>query len=131
VVYKNGKPWAEDTVRTTGAPTALAIKADRSALRADGSDLAFITVKISDQDGLTVPRTNNAVMFSVSGPADLIATDNGDATSLVSFQSPQRAAFNGLVLAIVRTRPGQGGRIVVKASSEGLSSAAVTIDSAP
>jgi beta-galactosidase len=131
VVYKNGKPWAEDTVRTTGAPTALAIKADRSALRADGSDLAFITVKISDRDGLTVPRTNNAVTFSVSGPADLIATDNGDATSLVSFQSPQRAAFNGLVLAIVRTRPGQGGRIVVKASSEGLSSAAVIIDSAP
>jgi beta-galactosidase len=129
VVYKHGKPWAEDTVRTSGAPARLALSADRSALQADGTDLAFITVAITDKDGRTVPRTSNLVKFSVSGPADLVATDNGDATSLVSFQSPERAAFNGLALAIVRTRPGQGGRIVVSASGDGLAGASVTLNS--
>jgi beta-galactosidase len=60
-----------------------------------------------------------------------VATDNGDATSLVSFQSPERAAFNGLALAIVRTRPGQGGRIVVSAASDGLAGTPVVLHSLP
>jgi beta-galactosidase len=131
VVYKHGKPWAEDTVRTSGAPARLALSADRSALQADGTDLAFITVAITDKDGRTVPRTSNLVKFSVSGPADLVATDNGDATSLVSFQSPERAAFNGLALAIVRARAGEAGQIVVTAASEGLAGASVTLNSKP
>jgi beta-galactosidase len=131
VVYKQGKPWAEDTVRTTGTASRLALSADRSELQADGKDLSFITVTIADKDGRPVPRSSNQVRFSVTGPADLVATDNGDATSLVSFQSPERAAFNGLALAIVKTRPGQAGKIVVRAVSDGLGSATLTLNSKP
>jgi beta-galactosidase len=131
VVYKQGKPWAEDTVRTTGSAARLAMSADRNELQADGKDLSFVTVAIADKDGKPVPRTSNVVRFSVTGPADLVATDNGDATSLVSFQSPERAAFNGLALAIIKTRPGQAGKIVVRAVSDGLGSATVALNSKP
>nr|WP_315222766.1 beta-galactosidase GalB [uncultured Duganella sp.] len=131
VVYKQGKQWAEDTVRTTGAAAKLKLAADRSALSADGKDLSFVTLTIADKDGLAVPRSHNKVKFTVSGPAELVATDNGDATSHVSFQSPERPAFNGLALAIVRTRAGQGGKIVVTATSEGLGSAKVELSSKP
>lgn len=131
VVWKNGKRWAEDTVQTTGTPAGLALSADRAVLQADGKDLAFVTVAITDRQGRPVPRSGNQVRFSVSGPADLVATDNGDATSLVSFQSPERAAFNGLALAIVRTRPGQPGRIVLRAVSDTLAGATLTLRSEP
>lgn len=131
VVYKQGKPWAEDTVQTTGAAAKLALTADRSALAADGKDLSFVTVAVTDKAGRMVPRTSNKVRFSVSGPAELVATDNGDATSHVSFQSPERAVYNGLALAIVRTKAGKGGPIVVTATSEGLGSAKVTLSSKP
>jgi beta-galactosidase len=120
VAYKNGRPWAQDRVVTTGPAAQLVLSADRSTLRADGRDLSFVTVKIADKDGLLVPRSMNTVRFELSGPADLVATDNGDATSFVSFQSPERKAFNGLLLAIVRTRPGQTGKITLKATSPGL-----------
>ncbi|MBW8896671.1 MAG: DUF4982 domain-containing protein, partial [Massilia sp.] len=129
VAYKKGKRWAEDTVRTTGPAAKLTLAADRSALRADGSDLSFVTLTITDKDGRAVPRSHNTVRFSVSGPAELVATDNGDATSHVAFQSPERAAYNSLALAIVRTRAGQAGPIVVTATSEGLGSAKVTLES--
>ena len=33
-------------------------------IRADGHDLSFITVRIADKDGLTVPRTHNLVRFA-------------------------------------------------------------------
>jgi beta-galactosidase len=131
VVYKNGKRWAEDTVRTTGAAARLLLAADRSKLSADGQDLAFVTVTIADKDGQPVPRAHNRVSFSLSGPGEIVATDNGDPTSFESFQSTGRAAFNGLALAIVRTRPGQAGKLVLTAKAEGLSSAQVTLDSAP
>jgi beta-galactosidase len=129
VVYRNGKPWAEDTVRTTGGAARLELAPDRAKLRADGQDLAFVTVRIADRDGLTVPRTHNRVSFSITGPGEIVATDNGDATSFESFQSKERNAFNGLALAIVRTLPGQGGKVVVRVRAEGLESAEVTLDS--
>jgi beta-galactosidase len=131
VVYKQGKPWAEDTVQTTGPAAKLSLSVDRSVVQADGKDLAFVTVAIADKDGRMVPRTSNPVRFTVTGPGELVATDNGDATSLVSFQSPERAAYNGLALAIVRTKPNQGGQITVSATSKGLASAKVTLNSKP
>ena len=129
VAYKNGRQWAEDEVKTTGDAAKLILNPDRTDIKADGQDLSFITVAIADKAGLTVPRSHNLVEFEVSGPADIIATDNGDATSLVSFQSKERQAFNGLALVIVRTKPGQTGDIVVKAKSDGLAPAEVTLKS--
>lgn len=129
VAYRGGKKWAEDVVRTAGAAAKLALTADRSALRADGSDLAFITVAIADREGVMVPRAKNRVAFTVSGPGEIIATDNGDATSFESFQSPARAAYNGLALVIVRTKSGVPGAITVHASSPNLAGAEVTVRS--
>jgi beta-galactosidase len=129
VAYRNGKPWAEDTVRTTGGAARLALAPDRATLRADGQDLVFVTVRIADRDGLTVPRSHNRVSFSITGPGEIIATDNGDATSFEPFQSKERKAFNGLALAIVRTLPGQAGKVVVRARADGLEGAEATLDS--
>jgi len=129
VVYKNGRRWAEDKVATSGPAARLALEADRSTLRADGSDLAFVTVRILDKDGRPVPRTHDRIRFSLSGPGEIVATDNGDPTSFESFQSRERNAFNGLALAIVRTRAGEGGKVVLSATAEGLGGAQVMLES--
>jgi beta-galactosidase len=129
IAYKQGKKWTEDVVKTTGAPAKLLLTPDRASLHADGSDLAFITVVIADQNGLLVPRSKNRVAFSVSGPAEIIATDNGDATSFESFQSHKRDAFNGLALVVIRTRAGTPGAITLKATSDGLAAAEISLTS--
>ena len=129
VVYKKGKRWAEDTVATTGKPAKLLVSADRAQLRADGKDLSFVTVTIADKDGRPVPRTHDRITFKLSGPGEIVATDNGDATDLEAFQSPQRKAFNGLALAIVKTKAGEAGKVTLTASADGLEGAQVTLDS--
>ncbi len=129
IAYKHGKKWAQDVVRTTGPAKKLLIEADRKSPKADGQDLVFVTVTIADAKGLLVPRSKNRVRFEVSGPADIIATDNGDATDHEVFQSKERNAYNGLCLAIVRTRPGQPGAITVRAASDGLQPARLTVRS--
>ena len=120
IAYKNGKRWAEQTIQTTDSASQLIISADRSVINADGSDLSFITIKVADKNGQTVPESTNKVTFHIEGPGEILATDNGDPASLVSFASTAREAYSGLVLAIVRSKKGKPGSIKITASSDGL-----------
>lgn len=120
VAYKAGQPWAEDVRRTAGAPAKIALTPDRATFRADGSDLVYVTVDLTDAAGVLTPRANNLVRFSLRGPGDIIATDNGNPVSFESFQAPERKAFNGRAIVIIRSRAGQPGTLVLRAESEGL-----------
>jgi beta-galactosidase len=128
VAYKNGTQWATETVETAGAATKLRIAPDRAMLTADGKDLSFVTVTVADAEDRLVPRSSNPIRFEVSGPGEIVATDNGDPTDTVVFSSRDREAFNGLALAIIRTSAGQPGQIVVTATSQGLTTASVTLN---
>ncbi len=127
VAYKNGAQWATQTMKTTGAASQIAMSADRTIIANDGEDLSFVTVKIDDAQSLMVPRSGNALQFTIEGAGKIVATDNGDATDLTSFQSHSRRAFNGLALVIVRAKKGASGPITVRASADGLQSGAITI----
>jgi beta-galactosidase len=131
VAYKNGKPWAEATRRTTGMASALKLEADRSAIRADGSDLSFVTVSLRDAKGDLVPTAAPLLRFHVDGAGEFVAADNGDPTDLRTFSEPQRNAFNGLALAIVRARRGASGPIQLTVDSDGLPSAKLTLSATP
>lgn len=127
VCYKNGKAWATHIVKTTGNATKLKMTADRNTVIADDVDLVFITVDVADSNGLVVPRSNPLVKFSIEGAGEIVATDNGDATSFVPFQSTERPAYNGKVLVIVKAKKDQKGQFTVKAQSEGLQATSTTI----
>lgn len=127
VTYRQGRPWADAVQRTTGAAAGLRATADRAVLHADGQDLAFVKVEVVDRDGLLVPRSKPLLKFSVSGPADLVATDNGDATDHRAFGSAERNAFNGLALAIVRPHAGARAPITLRVESEGLGAAEIRL----
>lgn len=128
VAYKEGKQWAEAVMETTGEAVQLQLTADRNIIDADGKDLSFITVKVVDDEGRMVPRSNNEIEFSIEGPGEIVATDNGDQTDLVAFPSRIRKAFNGLALVIVRANAGQEGEIIITAKSSGLKEGQVRIN---
>lgn len=127
VAYKNGKKWAEETIQTTGAAAQLKVKADRTVIAADGNDLSFITVSVTDKNGVIVPVANNNISFSIEGAGEIVATDNGDPANLVSFASKEREAYFGLVLVIVRSKAGVPGVIKVKVTAPGLTAAVVEL----
>ena len=129
IAYKQGRKWAEDIVKTTGEAAQLRLSADRSVVKADGADLSFITVQVTDEKGLLVPTAKNALQFSVEGVGEIVATDNGDATNMISFSSPQRQAFNGLCLVIVKAKAGDAGVIKLKARGEGVKESTIEIKS--
>ncbi|KAL5603704.1 hypothetical protein FOVSG1_006454 [Fusarium oxysporum f. sp. vasinfectum] len=127
VVYKRGMQWATQSTQTSGEAVAIKLETDRIAIDVDGEDLAFLRVAITDAKGRTVPNANHTITFSVTGPGEIIATDNGYPADLTTFRSKKRNAFNGLALAIVRSKSRDRGSFTVKADSHGLKAASITI----
>jgi len=123
VAYKGGKQWATDSVKTAGAASKLILTPDRLTIANDGKDLSFVTLTVVDKSAQMVPRSMNLIHFEVSGPGEIVATDNGDPTDMTAFASRDRKAFNGLALAVVRAKRWQNGQIIVIARSDGLGEA--------
>ena len=71
------------------------------------------------------------MQFAIDGPGEIVAVDNGDATSFEPFQASEHKAYNGLALVIVRSRAGAPGTIVLKAGAPVLAPAVATIKSKP
>jgi len=129
VATKDGKKWAEAITRTTGEPKGLRVAADRAELTGDGQDLSYVTVEVVDARGDVVPTATTSLEFKIEGPADLVATDNGDPTDLTTFSTPQRKAFSGKALAILRAKRGASGTATLSIQSKetGVKSVAIKI----
>ncbi|KAF2856827.1 glycoside hydrolase family 2 protein [Plenodomus tracheiphilus IPT5] len=128
VTYKNGTEWATSSIRTTGAATTIRLTADRKEIAADGDDLSFVSLELVDDNGELVRNANDHVTFSISGPGEIVATDNGFEADFTPFPSLERDAFNGLALAVVKGKRGETGSIKVTASAAGLVDGSVDIN---
>lgn len=128
VAYKNGQPWATNVQSTAGKAKKLSLSVDRADIAADGKDLSFVTVRVEDAAGNLFPQAKNLIRFSIKGPGEIVAVDNGDATSFEPFQGTERKAYNGLALAIIRANG--AGKIKLVAKAKGLKTAETTIAAA-
>ena len=126
---KGGTVVATDTVQTAGAAAALALKADRTSIAADGRDLSFVEVDILDAQGVVVPQAKNKVDFTISGPGALVGLDAGDSTNHDSYKGTSHAAFSGKLMAIVQSSA-TAGKITLKATSGSLTGGSVDITTA-
>jgi len=122
----NGKPVLTQEIKTAGKAAHLQLIADKTKLKADGTDLSYITVKVTDADGNLVPDADNMISFKVNGTGFIAGVDNGSQTSLEPFKASYRKAFNGLCLAIIQSK-NQKGKINIQASSPGLQTTDLTI----
>ncbi len=125
--YKGGKLALTARRETTGAPAKIALSADRTAIHADGEDVAMFAVEVHDANGRIVPITDNEIAFKVRGAGKLIGTGNGDPTNQTPDKGSSRKAFGGLCMAIVQSTK-TAGTITVEASSAGLAPASLAID---
>jgi beta-galactosidase len=115
---KDGKPAAEQQIVTAGKPYKLVLEPDRSLLKADGQDIAFVTVSAVDKNGNFCPLANEQLTFKVTGQGTYRAACNGDATSLEQFHLPTMKLFNGKLVVLVQAGKNPG---FTKLSIKGIS----------
>ena len=126
VSKKNGKVVLTREIKTAGAPFKIELQADKKIIKADGTDLSFITVKLVDKEGNLVPDADKQLEFSISGNATIVGTDNGYQADTVSLKSPKRKTWKGMALVILKST-GKKGNITLMAKSTDLAPAYLTL----
>jgi beta-galactosidase len=126
VGLKNEKVVATKILRTTGPAKKVRLAVDRSTIRADRGDLAYVTVEITDASGNVLPDATNLVHFTLTGPGELAAVGSGAPDVMESFQQPQHTAWHGRCLAVLRPQ-GTAGKLTLRATADGLSAGEVTV----
>ena len=126
VAYKNGTEIGSAVVRTAGEPAAIRLTPDRMRLSASGDDLCYVLIEAVDENGTPCPLAENLIHFKVGGPGEIAAVGNGDPLSIEPFQADYRKLFFGKAMLIVRTVAGQGGKIHIRATSDGLAEGRVS-----
>jgi beta-galactosidase len=125
-----GNRAEEKLIRTAGKPDHLELTVDRTEIKADGKDLAYITVSVVDKDGNRCPHDGRLINFSVEGAGKYRASANGDATSLDQFHLPRMHAFNGQLTAIVQAGE-TAGAIRFEARAKGVRSGRLILMACP
>ena len=125
VGYKNGIATAEDLLTTAGAPSRIELTADRCTLRADGTDLSFVTARITDDRGITVPADDIALQAEVTGGI-LQGFGSGNPCTDENFGTGKRRVWNGLALLCLRA-PLDPGTIRLTVKGERLPAETITV----
>lgn len=129
VSRKSGKTVLVKTIQTAAAPYRVELTPDKKILQPGQDDLSFVTVRIVDERGNTVPDADNLLRFEVSGAGEFAGADNGYQASHESFKALSHKAYNGLCLVIIKSTEKQGPiRLTVK--SKGLKAATIQLKSA-
>lgn len=105
---EQGNEIGTQTVKTAGKAAKIVLEAEKGTIKADGRDLAFITVSLTDENGTLIPDAADALTFEVSGAGLYKAACNGDATSLEPFTEPAMQLFAGKLVVIVQSTTDKG-----------------------
>lgn len=123
-----GDSVGQQVVRTAGEVATYRLTADRKNIKADGNDLAFVTVEAVDKDGNLCPDADLPLHFAVEGAGSFKAVCNGDPTSLESFAQPTMKLFHGKLVVVLQAGRTKGKMtLTVNASTQGTKPAQISI----
>ena len=106
-------------MHTAATASQFRLQADRTTLHADGQDLSYITVELTDGKGIRDPKAENLVQFEIEGPATIAGVANANPISTESYQQPRRKAWRGRCLAVVKADR-KSGEVVLRTKAQGL-----------
>ena len=128
----DGKSQVTVEYDENGKPARIAFTADSPAtpLTPDWNDVRYVSATLVDEAGTRIPDSTTEVKFAATGPASIIAVDNGNLTDHDPYQATQRKLYFGSTLALLRAT-GSSGKVTVTASVDGVPAASLTLTTAP
>lgn len=120
-------------LRTAGKPAAMKTTVwtqnGDQTLRADGDDLAYVTISLVDKAGNEIPDATDQLSFEVTGAGKFRAVCNGDATSTEVFTNPTMRLFAGKLVVTVQAgqKPGKL-QLTIRDKSRRVKAKTISID---
>ena len=115
------------TLSTAGEPARLRLTPDKKTMKADGQDLAFVTVEVVDSKGNVCPEAAIPCEAFVKGQGQLMSFGTADMKDREPYTSPKVTTWKGRAMLVVRSSQ-KGGKIQVNVKSS-LPASALTISS--
>jgi beta-galactosidase len=128
VAYGDGAERARTALRTADGALRLVAGADRDAVRADDTDLAYVAITLEDGEGNVAAHRDRLVSVRVDGPGMLAGLGSANPRTEEPFGAAECTTFDGRALAVVR--PTGPGEIEVRVEAEGCEPVTVTVRAA-
>lgn len=119
VGVENNKEVESAILQTAGDAAKIKLTADRKEILANGQDLSYITIEITDKDGIFQPNAANRLDFKIEGPGVIAGVDNADIKDTEQYVGNTRKAWHGRALVVIKSNH-QAGEIKLSVTSNGL-----------
>ena len=117
VAYENGKEIGRSQLLTVSEVANIKVDIEKTELRANGRDLAYINISLVDKDGNINMNEVKKVKIEVEGQGTLQGFGSADPKSLENFYDKERTTYDGKLLAVIRSNH-EVGKIKVKLTTE-------------
>jgi beta-galactosidase len=128
VGIQDDKEMESTALQTPGNDYKIHLKADRTQLEADGQDLSFVTIEITDNKGILQTNAESLLHFSINGPGVIAGIENGNIKDPDAYSSLSKKSWHGRAMVVIRSTR-NAGVINLTVSSPGLSDTILTINS--
>lgn len=128
VAVSNGREIAETQLSTTQPADRLRLSSDRTAIRANEQDLAYVTVEAVDARGNLDQSNAAAVTVQLSGPGSIAGLGSGNPKSADPYQGTHVTLFGGRAIVILRSSADPG-VLNLNATADGLQSTSTRVSS--
>jgi beta-galactosidase len=117
--YRGGTATGSAVLRSAQDVARITVTPDRDRLKADGQDLSYVTIELQDAAGVRHPKAEHPLQFEIEGPGTIVGVANANPMSLESYQRPERKAWQGRCLVVVKAGRDPG-EIRLRVRSAGL-----------
>jgi beta-galactosidase len=124
----NDKEVESTILQTSGDAAKIQLTADRKEIAANGQDLSYVTIGITDRDGIFQPNAANRLHFTIDGPGTIAGIANADMKDTDPYVGDTHKVWHGRALVVIRSTH-LAGNIKLTVSSSGLSGATLNIKS--
>lgn len=121
VAIANGRQTATHELKTAGTPAKIKLESSLKSLKADGEDILYVEVSVTDNQGVLIPDAAHLVSFKATGPVSILGVGNGNLFSEESFKGRSIQYYKGRCIVILRAGLKEG-QVTLEASSNGLES---------
>ena len=97
----------------------LTVKPERISLQADGEDMTFVSVALTDRNGIVKMLEDRKVTVEVSGACELAAIGSGNPITEESFTSDSYTSWKGCMGFYVRSKE-TAGEGMIRISADGV-----------
>ncbi|MNR40852.1 hypothetical protein D3C85_1591800 [compost metagenome] len=123
---ENGKETASFILQTSGNAAVAKLTADRKEISANGQDLSYVTVEITDKNGTIQPNATNRLYFKIEGPGIIAGISNADLKDYDQYTGSSVNAWHGRALVVIRSTRTTG-NIKLSVTSPDLTEATLSI----